>query len=282
MPGFVTDEFFLYDPADLTTQMKFNVAALNTGAISTLVIPLPSGFSGSASVAYKNYNNFFTVSQAITGALSISPSSSLIALAVVADASQATDIAQFTTSGFTGFAIDKNGHVVSGNATNTGIILADVSDATKLWDLRCGNITTGTTRVANALNFNGGLVIVGNDPPAVAAGALGKVDLTGQTAAITSTNLSNGAAAGVYLVSYTIADTTADVTAGTIQFQVNYTDVVGATTQTGAALVLTATGRDRGSFVVQLASGEISYQTNLTGIIGTAQYAVYVRVVALG
>lgn len=108
------------------------------------------------------------------------------------------------------------------------------------------------------------------------------LNLTAQTAAIGSTTLYSPPQAGYYVVHYTIEDTTADVTAGTIQFQVNYTDDIGATNQTGAALALTATGRDRGSFEVYSASGTISYQTNLTGIIGTAQYALRVRLSYLG
>lgn len=129
----------------------------------------------------------------------------------------------------------------------------------------------------------GGLAVqVGNstDPPA--SGAMGKVNRTAQSAAVASTKLTNATSAGYYLVHYTLEDTTSDITAGTIQFQINYTDDIGATTQTGATLALTATGRDRGSFNVYLASGDISYQTNLVGIIGTARYALRVRCTYLG
>ena len=131
-------------------------------------------------------------------------------------------------------------------------------------------------------DINATFVMVGDDPPAVASRALGKVDSTAQAAAIGSTNLSSSAPVAMYRVSYQIATTTSDVTAGTIQFQINYTDVIGATNQTGAALALTATGRDRGTFVVQLSSGELSYQTNLVGIIGSARYSLHVRVELLG
>lgn len=179
---------------------------------------------------------------------------------------------------------------VSSGATN--VQLQDAAATTKRMSFDLSGMTAAVTNVLKVLgsaartftvpNLTGQFVLVGDDPPAVAAGALGKVDLTAQAAAIGSTNLTNGAAAGLYRVSYSIATTTADVTAGTIQFQANYTDVIGATNQPGAALVLTATGRDRGTFVVQLSSGELSYQTNLVGIIGTAAYAIYVRVEFLG
>ncbi len=94
--------------------------------------------------------------------------------------------------------------------------------------------------------------------------------------------MTSSAPAGFYRVSYTLEDTTADITAGTIQFQINYTDDVGATTQTSAALILTATGRTQGAMEAYLASGELSYQTNLTGVIGVAKYALRVRVEYLG
>jgi hypothetical protein len=125
-------------------------------------------------------------------------------------------------------------------------------------------------------------VIVGDDPPAVAAGNLGKVDLTAQAAGIGATNLSSTPPAGYYVVSYTLLVTTLDLTAGTIQFQINYTDTLGATTQAGAALILTATGRQTGEFQVQVASGDISYQTNVVGAVNAARYALFVRTTFYG
>jgi hypothetical protein len=106
------------------------------------------------------------------------------------------------------------------------------------------------------------------------------IDRTAQVAAIGATTLAS--TAGYYAIHYTLEDTTADLAAGTIQFQVNYTDDIGATTQAGAALALTATGRDRGSFEVYLASGNLQYQTNLVGLIGTAAYALRVRAEYMG
>lgn len=136
------------------------------------------------------------------------------------------------------------------------------------------------------LNMTGTHPLVGDDPPAVAAGAMGKVDSTGLGATglgVPLTNLTSGALAGMYLVDYTLIVTTADVTAGTINFQASYTDTLAATNQADALpLALNATGRQRGQFVVQLASAELSYQTNLTGILATARYALYVRVIYLG
>lgn len=129
-------------------------------------------------------------------------------------------------------------------------------------------------------NISGQNVIAGES--AAGAGGMAKVNAVNQSAGIASTLLTNATPTGYYLVHYTLVDTTADVTAGTIQFQINYIDDIGATTQVGAALPLTAIGRDRGSFEVYLASGNITYQTNLVGLIGTARYALRVRCLFLG
>jgi hypothetical protein len=144
--------------------------------------------------------------------------------------------------------------------------------------------TNMTTAEAGAIEYNGTAWYMTHADAVrtLAVTQRGSVDLTAQTAAIGATALYAPPAAGYYVVHYTIEDTTADVTAGTIQFQVNYTDDIGATNQTGAALALTATGRDRGAFEVYSASGTITYQTNLTGIMGTAQYALRVRITFLG
>lgn len=144
--------------------------------------------------------------------------------------------------------------------------------------------TNLTTPVVGAIEYDGSFLLVthGDAIRTKVVTQRKEVNATGQAAAIGATTLYTPPAAGYYVVHYTLEDTAADVTAGTIQFQINYTDDVGATNQVGAALVLTATGRDRGSFQVYVASGAITYQTNLTGIIATAQYALRVRLVALG
>lgn len=166
-------------------------------------------------------------------------------------------------------------------ASTPQLRLEETGSGTQVVSLRAPAAVTAD-RVQLLFNMTGTHPLVGDDPPAVAAGAMGKVDSTAQAAAIASTNLTNGALAGLYLVEYTLLVTTADVTAGTIQMQASYTDTLGATNQTGAAVALTATGRQSGQFVVQLASGELSYQTNLVGIIGASRYALYTRLMYLG
>lgn len=99
------------------------------------------------------------------------------------------------------------------------------------------------------------------------------VNLTGQTADIGTTNCTNANVAGLYRVSAYLSDTTADVLAGAVILTFTWTDDVGSTTQT-LTQVLTGTGRTEAIFLLYLASGNLTYATTHTGIIGTAAYAV--------
>lgn len=165
----------------------------------------------------------------------------------------------------------------------SGVMFQDSSSTTKQMRLDLSGITAGQTRALACLDVGGTVPLVGNDPPAVASGALGKVDLTAQTANIATTNLSSTPPAGLYLVEVYLACTTADVTAGTLAVTIGWTDVVGATSSTPiTGFALTATGRTSGRQIVQLSSGDITYAVAVTGAYGTSQYAVYVRVIALG
>lgn len=156
-----------------------------------------------------------------------------------------------------------------------------VKDTSTTVGFRFETTDLSAARVYRVQNLTGTIPLVGDDPPAVAVGAMGKVDLTAQTTAIGSTNLTNGGLTGIYKVDYVLSVTTADVGAGSVQFQIGYTDRVGATTQAGATLALTATGRQQGSFTLYLNSGELSYLTNVV-TIGSAQWAIDARVTYLG
>lgn len=103
------------------------------------------------------------------------------------------------------------------------------------------------------------------------------IQLTNQNANISSTNFSNTSTAGLYRVSYTLEDTTSDVTAGAVTLTFAYTDGAGAATLASAAVPLTGLGivRTQGVIFIQLASGSISYSTSHTGAFGTSKYAVY-------
>lgn len=133
-------------------------------------------------------------------------------------------------------------------------------------------------------NLSGNVIVVGDDPPSVASGALGKVDLTGQTAAIASTNLSNTPPTGFYHVEVVAVCTTASGSgAPTLDVTLAWTDVLGATTEnTINALALSATGRAHGATRMQVASGNIAYSTTINAASGSPQYAIYIRVIALG
>lgn len=102
------------------------------------------------------------------------------------------------------------------------------------------------------------------------------VQLTNQGADIATANLAT--VAGLYLVSYSLQDTTADLTAGAAILTISYADGAGAGTAT-ATQVLTGLGRQSGSVYVQLASGNLTYAVSHTGLFGTSKYALFITTV---
>lgn len=180
------------------------------------------------------------------------------------------------------------------DTTLSGVAFTDTGDTTKAMRHVLSACATGVrnsiqfantvaTDYTMAVDLSGTVPIVGNDPPAVATGNLGKVDLTAQTANIATTNLSNTPSAGFYEVEVILMATTSAVGAGTLAVVIGWTDNVGATTSTViSAFSLTGTGRTTGRALLRVASGDITYAVTVTGIYSTAQYAVYARVIALG
>ncbi len=172
-----------------------------------------------------------------------------------------------------------------GSTANAVHFVDIAAGTTGIAPLKFTNGTNLTAAIAGCVEYDGSYLQMthGDAIRTKVVTQRGAVDATAQVAAIGATTVYAAPAAGYFVVHYTLETTTADVAAGTIQLQVNYTDDIGATNQTGAALVLTVTGRDRGAFQVWCnAAQNIQYQTNLTGIIGTSQYALRLRVEALG
>lgn len=102
------------------------------------------------------------------------------------------------------------------------------------------------------------------------------VTATGQTADISSANLTT-TGAGLYRLAYYLVDSTADLTAGAVRLNVTYTDAGAAQTQQSATVVLTILGTfTQGELIIQLASGNIAYSTTHTGAFGTATYNLYI------
>jgi WD40 repeat protein len=124
-------------------------------------------------------------------------------------------------------------------------------------------------------------IIGGRAAGSPGAGRIAFYNLTGQTADVASSKITNATAAGMYRVEYVLADTTSDITAGTVTLTISWTDDVGATTATANQL-LTGTGRMPGDVVLYLASGDITFATTHTGIFGSAAYALRIRCAYLG
>lgn len=189
--------------------------------------------------------------------------------------------------------------VFDSNTASSGASFADLTVSTKkLRFVLSGAVGNNSLTLTNtaARNFGlgdvgGNIVIAGDQAPAVSAGRLGKVDLTGQTAGIGSTNLSNTPPAGIYKVDVVVVCTTASgAGAPTLDFNLAWTDVLGATNRNATAnpgetafpLPLSTTGRTAATYTIHVASGNIAYSTTVNAAAGTPQYALYIRTVALG
>lgn len=176
------------------------------------------------------------------------------------------------------------------NTAGSGASFSDLTvTSKKLRFVLSGAVGSNSITLANTAarnyglgNLAGNIVIVGDDPPAVASGALGKEDLTAQAADITSVNLSNTPPAGLYMVEAYLVCTALDAGAGTATLTLGWTDVLGATTDATVTKALTSTGRSKAIIPMQVSSGNITYTITGGGTYGTARYALYLRVLALG
>lgn len=162
---------------------------------------------------------------------------------------------------------------------NTGNRVLTTPDAT-------GNLTYETAVLTNNnFLFGGGGALVKDAGFAVVPVANGGsgvaydrvfavIDLTAQTATAGPTTIASAGAH--FLFSYYLIVTTADaLSVATLQLTVSYTDDDGGATQSSASIAVSATNRDSGVFVIQRASGNVTYTVTLTGAIGSAQYALH-------
>lgn len=118
---------------------------------------------------------------------------------------------------------------------------------------------------------------------AINQAALSQVNLTGQTAAITATNLVASALAGMYRVTVDLIVTTVG-TAGTLGATIASNNGVAAFSQASSTASLTALGAEVSqTFTLYSAAGQaITYATALAGATGTPAYAARFHVEYLG
>ena len=124
--------------------------------------------------------------------------------------------------------------------------------------------------------------------PPTAAQVLGRVEITGRTSNILSTNLTNlsgtSVQTGFFLINAIITCTVAEAAAGTLTLQFAWTDDGGAKTATQTR-IMTSTGSNTFFQSVYVASGNISY--SITGYSNpgggvTPTYSIRIRITYLG
>jgi len=278
MPGFYTSDFYLYDPADPTKQLKFNTSALLTSQLVSITVPnITSGWT----LAFKEKNNSFTVGQSIDGANAMAVTGGAgVPLTINADAAQSVDLLRvYNPSAALTFSLDNNAKVSLATLLTGGLLISSGGSDALAFDTSAMT----ATRTWTTTKYQGVPVISGDTAPAsLASGKLGKVNLTGQAGDIASANLTFSPSTGVYVIDAILEDTASDITAGIVTVTFAWTDDAGATTDATLTQTLTATGRNRITIPLWLQSGNISYSTAHTGIFGTATYALRIRVTALG
>lgn len=131
------------------------------------------------------------------------------------------------------------------------------------------------------LDGSGAYCLIGNDSDPPAAGFMGKVDRTAQTADIASVKLTDTCPAGQYLVVGELECTTGAGGAGTVTITFSWTNDSGARTS-AVTLSLATAGSTPILIPVYLASGDVSWAVTHAGLYLTSQYALRARTVALG
>lgn len=253
------------------------VQPANTVAIDTLLVNL--GLRASGAVA-----NFDTTIKPRTGGTAAGSeplqftSASLLTTATAGTVEFLTDkfYGTITTSAARKEFTLNDGSLTSGRvpfATTNGRLTDSSSLSFSGTTLTATNISTsGITTYAGVTTQGLGVPIVCN-----------VITLQGQTAAIGSTNFSNGGSKGYYTIKFYLVCTKADLTAGTIQLSTTYKDVNGTSiTLTSNTVALTAVTNEANKFnstldgsFIDLDSGSIAYSTVLVGIIGSAKYDLY-------
>lgn len=163
------------------------------------------------------------------------------------------------------------------SAGNDDATIERVSSA--LLKLGDGGSGYSSLRLNQITRYNG-VALTNNGIPS----QVGSVNLTAQTTSIGTANLYASAPAGIYKINYYLLATTSGA-AGTVTVTFTWNDGKATQTITSATVMLTAVTAGHytnGSiFILSGSAQNITYATTVTGVVDSADYALYATVEAL-
>jgi len=189
-----------------------------------------------------------------------------------------TIIATASITANTGASVTGRLLALTGSVTlaDNGIIVPAGSGGVEVATLATVNTDVGTFTNATVTTNGKGLITAisnGNVSPSIVA----HVSLPGQNTDLGPVTLFTPASTGVYRASVYLATTTADVTAGTVTANMEWTDDAQLETASTSALSLAVLGFTSSTFVIESTSGNpIRYSTTNTGFFNTSFYSIYI------
>lgn len=306
LPATITDfadnAFTIHDNSDSTKKIAFEASLITTGVTRTLTVQDLSGTIAllEASQTWTGLNRFsggyIQIDDKNGSGYKILLGAGPIGISLTAD--RELDLPDTDGTLLVGsvsvtqsLKLSTSSLLVASTASSGACFVDTTTSTKKMRMVLSGAVGNNSITVTNTAarnyglgDYNGNIALVGDNTSTAASGKMCKKDLTGQTSAIGSTNLTSSALTGFYEVEVIAMCTTASGSGSpTLDVTLGWTDNVGATTEkTINALSLSATGRAHGATRLRVNSGEISFSTTINSASGSPQYALYIRVIYLG
>ena len=274
------------------SRLHTGAGALNDPSLSFVGDAMTGIYSSAAANIDLTLNGTQTINVSATGLSIITPSGSETApslsfpnnIGLYSSGSWATNDEMLAITGFNGSGSGHKMMTFTSDSADNPIVEITGSTASFLVTGGSQSVVKFSGKPNGLATFSGGDGTLGGSGDDINNYALKSTvvtltdthSLTNQSADIADTAFAVNTA-GLYRIQFYILDTTADLTAGAVTFNLKYTDDATARTISSQPVILTATtGFAQGEVVVRLNSGNITYGVTHTGIFGSAKYALYI------